>query len=61
MNEISFMFPTKDKVNCYLTQFFVYLWSGIFLPGTFSGAVLGFDGVAKVMLACSALFGEHLK
>jgi len=28
---------------------------------TKTGAVLGFDRVAKVMLACSALFGEHLK
>ena len=26
-----------------------------------TGAVLGFDRVAKVMLACSALYGEHLK
>ncbi len=50
-----------ENMNCDFIQFFVYLWSGICTRKTFTGAVLGFDGVAKVMLACSALFGEHLK
>jgi len=45
--------------------YFVYLQYGLQTDysklQTETGAVLGFDGVAKVMLACSALFGEHLK
>ena len=45
----------------------VYSWFYVMINNwelqteNWTGAVLGFDRVAKVMLACSALYGEHLK